>query len=342
MLKKPVKTAALLLTISVLFTGCSGTDTSKKQSEKESAAQEKTIEVDVMALSGPTAMGMVQFMRDAQEGTIESYDYQFEIAASIDEVTPRLVKGEIDIAAVPANVASVLYNNTQKDIEVLAVNTLGVLYICETGDSIQTVSDLKGRTVYASGKGATPEYALNYILEKNNLVPGKDVTIEWKSEHAECVAAIAADPKGIAMLPQPFVTTAQSKNEQIRIALDLTKEWDSLQTGDEQSSMITGAVVARKDFIEEEPEAVENFLEHYDTSVAYINENIEEGAKLVGEYGIVPREIAEKAIPQCNIVFIDGNEMKERLSGYLQILYEQNAKAVGGAMPDDDFYYGAQ
>ncbi|MDY6035696.1 MAG: ABC transporter substrate-binding protein, partial [Bulleidia sp.] len=195
----------------------------------------------------------------------------------------------------------------------------------------------------ASGKGATPEYVLNYILEENGLKPGVDVMIEWKSEHAECVAALAQDPNAIAMLPQPFVTAAAAKNNQIHSALDLTKEWDALQENREnKSSLITGVVVARKDFIEAHPEAVEDFMEKYEASINFVNENPKEAATYIESYDIIASAVAEKALPFCNITFISGDSMKEKLSGYLNVLYEQSTQAVGGNLPDDDFYYGTK
>ncbi|MDO4285868.1 MAG: ABC transporter substrate-binding protein [Eubacteriales bacterium] len=318
---------------------------SEAVSEAADEAAEETadpVDVNVMALKGPTAMGMVQFMDQVDSGAITDQNYQFTIAAAADEVTPKLVQGEADIAAVPANLASVLYNNTEGGVEVLAINTLGVLYIVESGDTVQSVEDLKGRTIYASGKGSTPEYALNYILTQNGIDPETDVTIEWKSEHAECLSALMADSEAIAMLPQPFVTTAQTKSDTIRVALDLTQEWDKLQEGSENpSALITGVVVARKAFVEENPAAVESFLAHYQESVDYVNSNVDEAAQLVGKYDIVTAEVAQKAIPECNITYIAGSEMKEKLSGYLAVLLEQNPQSVGGALPGDDFYYGA-
>ena len=296
--------------------------------------------VRVSALKGPTAMGLVQMMDAAENGDLKDAGHEFSIAASADVVTPLLVQGETDIASVPANLASVLYNNTKCQVEVLAVNTLGVLYIVDTSGSVQSVEDLKGRTIYASGKGATPEYALDYILRGNGLDPETDVTLEWKSEHAECLAALLADPEGIAMLPQPFVTTAQMKNDKIQVVLDLTAEWDKLQEGEENpSGLITGVTVARKAFVEENPEKVEAFLASYADSAAFANENTAEAAALIGGYEIVPEEVAAKALPFCNITLITGDEMKEKLSGYLSVLFEQNPASVGGALPEEDFYY---
>ena len=299
--------------------------------------------VNVLALKGPTAMGMVSFMDQADQGEITEETYDFQIVASPDEVSPAIAQGTADIAAVPANLASVLYQKTNGGVQVLTINTLGVLYLVENGDQVQSVSDLKGKTIYASGKGATPEYALNYILKENGLTPGEDVQIEWKSEHAECVAALAEHEDAAALLPQPFVTTAQSKNDSLRVALDLTEEWDKIQKDNGgNSSLVTGVTVVRTEFAQEHPEIVEDFMERYQESVSYVNEHIEEAAKLIGDYDIVPEEIAKKALPECNIVYIDGAEMKEKLSGYLEVLEQENPQAVGGALPADEFYYDAE
>lgn len=330
-MKRIKKIMSLALVMAVALTGFGLTSCGKAD----------PVDVKIMALKGPTAMGMVKFMDDVDAKSIDDNNYEFKIAASVDEVTPALSKGEVDIAAVPANMASVLYNNTDKNIQVLAVNTLGVLYICETGNSVKSVSDLKGKTIYASGKGATPEYSLNYILEKNGLESGKDVKIEWKSEHSECVAALANDENAIALLPQPFVTTAQAKNPNIKVALDLTEEWDKLQENEKnKSTMITGVIVANKEFVEKNPDAVEAFLKHYEESVDFVNKDNSKAAELIGKYDIVPAKVAEKALPECNIVYMAGKEMKEKLSGYLSVLNEQNPKAIGGKLPEDDFYYG--
>lgn len=326
-MKKFAKLLSLLAIGMMLMAGCGAV--------ADEQASAKPVAVNVIALKGPTAMGMVDFMDKAETGAVTDNEYHFEIAAAADEVTPKLVQGQVDIAAVPANLASVLYNNTDGKVEVLAVNTLGVIYIVESGDTVSDISDLKGKTVYASGKGATPEYALNFILAQNGIDPEKDLTIEWKSEHAECLSALMAQENAIAMLPQPFVTTAQTKSDKIRVALDLTEEWDKLGV---DSSLLTGVLVARKEFVESNPAAVEAFMEHYEASVTFVNENVEDAAALIEKYDIVPAAVAVKAVPDCNIVFITGDEMKQKLSGYLAVLLEQNPKAVGGKLPGDDFY----
>lgn len=340
--KKIVAGILSLLLAGVGIMGCTfGSETSSVHGDTENG--QESVEVRVSALKGPTAMGLVKFMKDAQEKNTGEESYTFSILASPDEVTPKIVQGSLDIASIPANLASVIYNQTNGAIQVLMVNTLGVLNIVENGDTIHSVADLKGKTIYASGKGSTPEYALNYILEQNGLVPGEDVTIEWKSEHSECVAAILSDPSKIAMLPQPFVTTAIEKNPSFRVALDLTEEWDKVQKDDKKkSAMITGVTVARSDFVKNNEKAVEEFLRQYQESVDYVNSHVEEAAKLVGEYEIVTEEVAEKALPKCSIVYYDGEEMEEMLYGYLSILEEQNPKSIGGELPKDDFYYKKQ
>jgi NitT/TauT family transport system substrate-binding protein len=298
------------------------------------AALAESTPVRVGALKGPTAMGMVQMMEDRADA------YAFTLAAAPDEIVPLLVKGELDIAAVPANLGSVLYNNTQGAVKALAINTLGVLYIVERGDTVHSVADLKGRTLVTAGKGSTPEYALNYILRGNGLDPEADLTVEFKSEHAECLAAMLQDESIVAMLPQPFATVAQAKAQDMRIALDLTKEWDALQADAEApSAMITGIAVVRSAFAEENPEAVARFLADYAQSVKFVQEDVEGAAQLIGKFDIFEAGPAQKALPFCNIVFIDGADMKARLGGYLAALMAQDPAAVGGALPGEDFYY---
>ena len=321
-------------------------ESSASQPESSAVQESQSSAVDtadlgtatVAALKGPTAMGMVKMMSD--DAASDSPLYDFSIYASADEITPKLVQGELDIAAVPANLASVLYNNTEGQVQVLAINTLGVLYIVEDGDTVQSVEDLKGKTIFASGKGSTPEYALNYMLTQNGIDPETDVTIEWKSEHSECVASLAATENAIAMLPQPFVTTAQTQNENLRVALDITEEWEKLATANgSDATLITGVVVGRKDFVEQNPQLVQEFLSQYEQSVAYTQEDTAGAAALVGQYDIVPEAVAQKALPECNITFIKGEEMQAKLSAYLQTLLDQNPKSIGGQLPGDDFYY---
>ena len=295
--------------------------------------------VRIAGLKGPTTMGLVNLL-DMERSGKASQHYDLQLYGAADEVVPKLIKGERDMAAIPANLAATLYQKTNGGIQVLAVNTLGVLYICELGDTVHTVADLKGKTIYSAGKGATPEYALEYVLKANGLDPETDVTIEWKSEHSECVAALPQDATAIAMLPQPFVTTAQAKNDQIRVALDLNKEWAAASEAEgKDGNLITGVAIVRSEFADEHPEAVSTFLKHYQESVEFVNANTDDAAALVGKYDIVPEAVAKKALPACNITFVSGDDMKAQLGGYLEELADQNAQAVGGKLPGDDFYY---
>ena len=307
-------------------------ETDQESEEKDIVADEVDSDSPVMkigALKGPTAMGMAQLLDDD--------NYEFSISASPDEIVPMIVQGQVDVAAVPSNLASVLYQKTDKGVSVLAVNTLGVLYLVENGNSIQSVEDLKGKTIYASGKGATPEYALNSVLESNGLDPEKDVTIEYKSEHAEVVAALAEDQTAVGLLPQPFVTTALMKNENLRVALDLNELWESSVT--DGSKLVTGVVIARNDYLKEHEADVDAFMDAYKNSVEFVNSDTEAAAEIIGNHDIIPAEVAVKAIPECSIVFVEGDEMQTILSGYLNTLNEQNPETIGGQLPDEDFYY---
>ena len=304
-------------------------------SETAAVENEKT-QVRVAALKGPTAMGLVKLMNE-EENTPDKLEnsYSFVIESAPDAVTPLIAKGEVDIACIPANLAAVLYNNTGK-IQVVAVNTLGVLYLVGSSDlEINSIEDIKGRTIYASGKGSTPQYAVETILAGYGLVDGVDVTVEWKSEHAECVAALLSDSEAIAVLPQPFVTSAMMSNSSLVLIADLNDLWKSLSG----TSLITGVTVVRKEFAENNPEAVDAFLTEYAASADWVNSNTEEAAALIEKAGIIKAQVAQKALPKCNIVVWTGDKLKTNLSVYLKALYNQNPKSVGGSVPGEDFYY---
>ena len=352
---KKLLSLALTLALALSLAGCGKTDPQDTGAEDQTQTEEQTEEpvsesYSIAALKGPTAMGLVKLMSDTDEKAAQMLDsskpyegevgnlYTFTLAASADEVSPLLMKGELDMACVPANLAAVLYQKTEGDIVTLAVNTLGVLYIVENGNAVTSMADLAGKTIVASGKGSTPEYALRYLLSENGLDPDADVTIDWKSEHSECVTALATGAATIAMLPQPFVTVAENKISGLRTALDLTEQWDALDNG---SALLTGVIVARREVVEQNPAAVDAFLKDYAGSVEWVNANPADAAELIGSYGIVEAAVAEKALPHCNIVCITGAEMKDKLSGYLQVLFDADASSVGGALPGDDFYYGA-
>jgi NitT/TauT family transport system substrate-binding protein len=293
------------------------------------------VDMRIGGLTGPTSMGMVGIMQAAKEGTAAN-PYTFTIAGSADELTPKLLQGELDMLAVPANLAAVLHNNSGGKVRLLAVNTLGVVYVVEKGETVQAFTDLKGKTILATGKGSTPEYALRYLLTQNGIDPDKDVTLEWKSEPAEVVAILSKAEGGVAMMPQPFVTIAQGQVEGLRVAVDLTKEWDALDNG---STLVTGVMAVRADFADAHPEQLASFLDEYKASAAFVNENPADAAALIEEFGIFKAAVAQKAIPFCNITFLEGEAMKSVMKGYLSVLFDQNPKAVGGKLPEDVFYY---
>lgn len=301
----------------------------------ETAGEEKTT-LRVAALKGPTAMGLVKLMDESEnESGSLANSYTFYIEASPDAVTPLIAKNEVDIACIPANLAAVLYNNTGK-IQVIAVNTLGVLYLVGNGSSdVTSPDDIKGRTIYSAGKGSTPEYAVETILSGYGLVDGRDVNVEWKSEHAECVAALMKDPDALAVLPQPFATSAMMQNDSLVIIADLNDLWMDLSG----TSLITGVTVVNKAFAEKNESAVNAFLEEYASSADWVNSNIEEAAVLIEKEGIIKAQVARNAIEKCNIVVWTGDKLKTNLSVYLEALYNQNPKSVGGSVPGEEFYY---
>ena len=313
----------LALVLALSLAACGQTKTTDPDPVEETPTEKVTIRLG--GLKGPTSMGMVKLLADAESG-LTANDYTFTMAASAPDLTPQFIKGELDILAVPANLGATLYANTDGGVMLLAASTLGVLYIVERGDTIQSLGDLAGRTLYATGKGTTPEYALTYLLAQNGLTLGKDVQVEWTSE----------EEGAAAMLPQPFVTVAQGQVEGLRVALDLSAQWDGLDNG---SRLVTAGLLVRKAFADEHPDAVAKFLEEYAASVDYVNASPAEAAVLVEQQGIVKAAVAEKAIPYCSLVCITGEDMKTAVSGYLQTLYDLKPETVGGAMPDDGFYW---
>ena len=319
----------------VLCTAC------KKTAPADNPSGTKPGEISVAVLKGPTAIALVNLMDSADKGETPA-DYSFRIAGTADEITADLVKGNIRIAAVPANLASVLYNKTEGGIRVMAVNNLGVLYVVETGNEISGIEDLRGKTIYTTGKGTTPEYTLKRLLTSVGIDPEKDVTIEFRSEATEIAAEMAAadtEQSFIAMLPQPYVTVVTTQNEKAHIVLDINEEWNRHVASD--SSIVTGVIAVNASFADSYPEAVAQFLEEFRASAETANSDIEGTAALIEQYDIFKAAIAKKAIPMCNIVCMTGDEMKKNVEAYLQVLYDQNPAGVGGNMPGEDFYYAA-
>lgn len=331
---KKIISLLLAMVLAVSLAACGQKTTADDTTENDTPAERVTIRLG--GLKGPTSMGMVKLLDDAENGGGQN-DYTFTMAASANELTPQLVQGELDVLAVPANVAAILYNQTEGGVVTLAAGTLGVLYIVEKGgETVTDITSLNGKTIYATGKGATPEYALTYLLAQHGLTLGEDVQVEWKSEPTEIVAQMAQEDSAVAMLPQPFVTVAMGQVEGLRVALDLNAAWDALDNG---SRLITSVLVARKEFADAHPAALAAFLEDYSASTDYANSDPGGAAVLVEKYGIVKAAVAEKALPQCNLVCITGMDMKVAVSGYLQTLYDLKPEAVGGTMPADAFYW---
>ena len=301
------------------------------------AKAEEKVDIRVGGLKGPTSMGLL-FLQEMNKSGNAKENYEFTMVTAADELLTMMVKGELDIALLPANVASVLYNKTEGGISVIDINTLGVLYMVSGDESIQVPADLKGRTVYLTGKGTTPDYVLHYIMQGNGLTD-TDITLEYKSEATEVAAVLAENPDAVGLLPQPFVTAACAQNEALGVVMDMNAQWIALQ-GEDGSRMVTGVTVVRNAFLGENEEAVKTFLQEHKESTEGINADVQKGAELAVAAGIIAKEpIAMKAIPKCNITYIAGEEMKRALSGYLSVLFEQDPKSVGGALPADGFYH---
>lgn len=322
----------MTLVLAFVLAACAGQAAS---AEAEPQAPAEPVEVRVASLKGPTSIGLASFMAGAE--TLElNNTYSFTISTAADEILPAMIQGEADIALIPANVASVLYNKTEGGVSVIDINTLGVLNVVTGDESIKAFGDLAGKTVYMTGKGATPEYTMNFLLEQAGIAD--QVTLEFKSEPTEVVQSISADPAAVGVLPQPFATAACVKNESLKAVIDLTDVWNA--TVSDGSQLLTGVTVVRNEFLAEHPEAVKEFMEQQAASVDAANADPAAVAPLVVQAGIIDAEpVAAKAIPNCHLVCVTGNDMKVSLSGYLQVLFESDPAAVGGALPADDFYY---
>lgn len=284
--------------------------------------------VNVMALNGPTGIGMAKLSQD------KAYDVRF--VGSTDEVVSAVSSGSVDIAAVPTNLAATLYNKTSGSVKLLAVDTYGTLYLLGNGASIASLGDLAGQHIYATGMGANPQYIFEYLIRQAGMDPNSDMQIEYLPEHSELAALVATGEAGIALLPEPFVSVAKAKGgDSVQVALDIGEQWKAT-TG---SDLAMGGVIVRAEFAEQHPQLVEKFLEDLAASTAYANDNVSEAAQLCADLGILPNaEIAKTAIPQCSLVCVTGEEAKGMVDSYLGVLYDSNPNSVGGSLPDAEFY----
>ena len=346
-MKKVLPVLMALAMTAAALTGCakSGGETAvetttapETEAGTESAgAASSDFTLRVGSLKGPTSMGLVELMDQASKGEAKG-SYEFTMVTAADELLGKIVSGDLDIALVPSNMASIIFNKTNHGVNVLNINTLGVLYVVSSDDSIKSIADLKGKTVYLTGKGTTPDYALQYLLKANGMTTD-NVTLEYKSEPTEVAALLKEKPDAIGLLPQPFVTVAMAQNDTLKMVLDLTREWEAV-SGEDGGSLVTGVTICRGELFEEHSDAVKTFMEEQKASAAFANENVAETAKLVAAAGIIEKApVAEKAIPYCSITYIDGSDMKNMLYGYLSALYEMDPTTVGGELPAKDFFY---
>ena len=307
---------ALILTFSMI--ACA-----KTQQNNEQPAEP----VRVAALAGPTGMGLAYMMQDMQDR------YTVELFTAPDQVTAKIINGEVDIAAVPINLASVLCKKTEGKVNVIAINTLGVLYVLENGNTINSIADLAGKTIWSTGEGSTPEYILNYLLEANGLTDS--VKVEYISDNAELIAKLADGSAEVALLPEPHVSIATAQNENVRVALKVNDLWSEKN----DTKLLQGVYIVRSEYLATNKAQVDAFLKDAaDSAKKVVSE--EDAAAVVVAQGIIGKEpIAKRAIPNCNITMITGSEMKVSVSAMLKVLFDANPKSIGGAMPGDDFYY---
>lgn len=350
-MRKIISIVMALAMIVALFTACSkggsdktGGDTTKAPVSIASKDTGEKKSIKIAGLQGPTGMGMAYLFSDAKaQKTIN--DYEYEVCASPDEVTGRIVSGDLDIAALPTNAAATLYNKSEGKITLLALNTKCVLYLLEKGNTIDDIEDLKGKTVYVSGQGSTPEYILEYLLEANGLKVGTDVKLDFTyATHNDLVGFAATGKADVVLLPEPAVTGLLSKNSGMRVALDIDDVWEDTVEGTEYeaSSIAMGCVAVNTKFLKENPKMVSDFMREYEASVEKVeqDENIKQTGEVIKSAGILPSaEVAMKALPRCNITFETGAEMQEELEGFLKVLYDANPSSVGGKIPDGEFYY---
>lgn len=339
----------LLLSLSLIACSNETLETEEVINEEESEteavesetseSEEEIIEpmtVRVAGLKGPTSMGMIQLFEEYKNPS-EGVNFEYVSESAPDLLVGKLIKGELDFAAVPTNLASIIYNKTEGKYQLTNINTLNVLYVLTNGSDVDSIESLKGKTIHVSGKGATPDYMIRYLLSKNGLDPEKDVILDFSLDHASLAQAITAGDVEIAVLPQPFVTSVQLGNSDVKIGIDLLEAWEDV-AGDALFAM--GGLVVRTEFAKNNPDIVENFLSAYKDSVTFVNENPQEASLLVEKYGVLPKaKLAEVAIPKSNIVYMDALNNQPAIEEYYSILLDFNKASIGGQLPKDDFYY---
>lgn len=333
-MKKILSVLAVILCLTIVFSSCaSGGENESSTGDNESTTLETDGEkaaINLGLLKGPTGMGAAVLLEADEAGTAKA-DYELTLAGAPDVLQSGLINGTLDMAALPTNVAAVLNSKTEGKVQILAVNTLGVIYIMSNSDSVKSVADLAGKKILSAGQGTTTEYVLSYILDKNNIT---DAEIEYVSEHAEVIAKAEAGGYDVVLLPEPFVTQMKAKDLGFNVVIDLTEEWEKLGGGE----LTMGCIAVRTEFAQQNPEAVKAFLEDYTSSVNSVKDDPENAGTLIEKFDIAKAAIASKAIPNCNMVVMTGEEMKTSVGAYLSVLYSANAQSVGGKLPEDSFY----
>lgn len=338
------KIMALVLALVMVFamaackTGYSDDSDKNKEDDKiqQNGGDDQKEKVKIAVLSGPTGMGIVKMIADNKAGTTKN-DYVIDIFNDPTEVIAKVKLGEYDIAALPTNVAAKLYNMPDVDIQMAAVNTLGVLYMLEAGgNTVNSVADLRGKTIYTTGANANPQYALEHILKENGLTVGTDVNVVYEADADKVVAALTNNTTNVVMLPEPKVTVTLKQLSNVRIALDMNEEWAKI----ENYQLTQGCVVVQSDFAKNSKKALDTFLDEYKASIDYVNNNVDEAAELVVAAGIIAKApIAKAAIPGCKLVFMEGAEMKNAIAPFFELLFASNPTSIGGKLPGDDLYY---
>ncbi|MDD2361451.1 MAG: ABC transporter substrate-binding protein [Oscillospiraceae bacterium] len=333
-IKKGVMIISALVLLLFMLSGCRDDKTDL------SATTPVKTKVNAAVIKGPSGIGMVNLMELNASGTADN-DYNFTVVSSPDEIVSKISNKEVDLATPPTNLAATLYKKTSGKVKMLAASTKGVLYILEDGDTIKSAADLKGKTIYTTGQGANPEYILKYILTKNGIDPEKDVNIIYKTDNDELATLLATGAASVALVPEPIVTSVKAKKAELRVALDMTAEWEKASGG--KSQLLMGCVIGRTEFIENNPEAVAKFLAEYETSISKAKTEIDSTAALCEKYGIIPKAaVAKAALPRCGLTYIDGNDMINHIKGYFDVLFAANPDSVGGTLPNDEFYYNPQ
>jgi NitT/TauT family transport system substrate-binding protein len=290
--------------------------------------------VVVESLRGPTGLGIAKLAGD-NPILPGDFDVEYRFSSAPDVTVSNVLSGEADIAALPTNVAARLYS-AGVPYRILAVNTLGVLYIVSTDPAIEDLGDLEGRELLVSGRGANPDIILRALLEGRGIDPDEDLAIRY-ANHTEAAQLLLSGREQSALLPEPFVTRVLQQSPGARIAVDIQEEWQrQLGAG---STIGLGCIVVHNRLVEEEPAFVATFLEEYLASVEWVRSNPEQAGPIVEELGVgFTAEEAREAIPRANLVGLFGVEAYRAIDPYFRALYAFDPASLGGSLPGQDLF----